>query len=246
MELLATLRRRWILTTVLFVLTLAATVAALVKLPWTYQAESSVVLLASQNEAHAYGGNPYLAFNSTLNQTGDVIRYEVTDQRTALALAASGYPASYTVVDAADTSGPILLITVTGSNKVVVEHTLSGVTQQVATLLAQQQTGISSYNRIHEQVLTFTPQASRLTSKKSRPLSVVFGLGIVVTIAVPLIVDGALLRRKHGRQEDDWMSDEWTDAGWDPASRPQVLGHGSGAVRSNADELTDDHRRDRT
>ena len=222
MDLLATLRKWWILTTALFVLTLVATAAALVMLPWTYQAGSSVVFLASQSVAKPYGGNPYLAFNSALNQTADVIRYEVTDQRTAQALAASGYPDSYTVVDATDTAGPILVVTVTGSNKAAVEHTLSGVTQQIATSLNQQQAGISSFNQIHGQVLTFTPQASRLTSKKSRPLSVVFGIGIVLTIAIPLMVDAATLRRKRGRQEqeDGWMSDEWTDARWEPGEPP--------------------------
>jgi hypothetical protein len=246
MEVLASLRRRWILTTILFVFTLAATAAALVKLPWTYSAQSSVVFLASDLASKPYGGNPYLAFGSTLNQTADVIRYEVSDQRTALALAAGGYPDSYTVVDAVDTAGPILQVTVTGSNPATVEHTLSGVTQQIASLLGQQQSGINRFDQIREQVLTFAVEPSRLTSKKSRPLSVVFGIGIVFTIAIPLIVDAALLRRKRGRQEDDWMSDEWTEAKWHPVSQPQAVGLGSQAVSHGTDMPADDHRRDGT
>lgn len=244
MELLASLRRRWILTSVLFALTLAATAAALVKLPWTYQGQSSVVFLASQDSSKPFGGNPYLAFSAALNETADVIRYEVSDQRTAQALAANGYSASYTIADAVDTAGPILLVTVTGGNKATVEHTLSGVTNEIATMLGQQQSGIDPYNQIHEQVLTFTTQASRLTSKKSRPLSVVFGIGLVLTIAVPAIIDAAVMRRKRGRQETDWMSDEWTDAKWDPAGQPQAVSYGSQTVSRGTDAPADDRRRD--
>jgi hypothetical protein len=214
MDLVGSLRRRWILVAVLFALTLAATALALFKLPWTYQSQSAVVLLPSKSMSKADGGNPYLAFNSTLNQTGDVIRYEVTDLGTKADLVAHGYPESYTIIDATDTSGPILVITVTGSNKAAVEHTLYGVTQQVGTELNAQQAGISSADAIRDQVITFTPYATRLTSKKSRPLSVVFGLGLALTIGVPLMIDAAMVRRRTSRQTSYWplngQQDNWT------------------------------------
>ena len=100
---------------------------ALVKLPWTYTAAAEVMLLPSKNLAQTYGGNPFLAFNSTINETADVIRYEATDMRTAQVLAAAGYTQGYTITDAVDTSAPILLITATGSDAGAVEHTLTGV-----------------------------------------------------------------------------------------------------------------------
>ena len=206
MELARILRRRWILAGTLLVLTFAATAGALFKLPWTYQAQSNVVFLASSNISKPYGGNPYMAFNSTLNQTADVVRYEVSDLRTAMALAARGYTSSYTIIDAVDTSGPILLITATGSNKASVEHTLNGVTQQIDIDLRQQQAGISSVNTIHDMVITFSPEAHRLTSKKSRPLSVVFGIGIALTIGIPMLVDAIMLRRRRDKGEG-WAED---------------------------------------
>ena len=91
MELFAILRRRWILASILLLITIVATASAFIKLPTTYQATSSVVFLAPKSQAKAYGGNTYLAFNSTLNQTADVVRYETNDVRTANALAARGY-----------------------------------------------------------------------------------------------------------------------------------------------------------
>jgi len=246
MDLARSLRRRWILVVVLFALTIAATMAALFKLPSTYQSKSAVLFLASKNVSKSFGGNPYLAFSSTLNETADVIRYEVTDASTSMALASRGYSGSYTIVDAFDTSGPILLITVTGSNKTSVEHTLYGVTQQVGTELSQQQAGVSAPNTIHDLVITFSPEASRLTSKKSRPLSVVFGIGIALTIAIPLIVDAALLRRRRNLQTGDWASD-WQKDDWAADKRPEVgLDHVTQplGIRRGFGQLNNDQGRD--
>ena len=196
MEILSSLRRRWILTCSMLLLTLAATAFAFIKLPWTYQSQSSVVFLSSKLTSKAYGGNPYLAFNSTLNQTADVVRYETSDVRTVNSLAARGYTSTYLILDALDTAGPVLVVTVTGSNKAGVEHTLSGVTRQIDTNLNALQAGITSVNKIRDVVITFTPNAVRLTSKKARPLTIVLGAGLVLTVAIPVVIDAMLLRRR--------------------------------------------------
>jgi capsular polysaccharide biosynthesis protein len=206
MELLSSLRRRWILASVLLLMTLAGTVYALLKLPPTYQAQSSVVLLVPKNVAKAYGGNPYLAFNSTLNMTADVVRYETTDVRTANLLAAQGYTSTYLVTDAFDTAGPVLNVTVTGHNEAAVEHTLYGVTSQVSSKLSGLQAGLAGANKIQDVVITFTPKPTVLSSKKARPLSVVVGAGLMLTVGIPLIVDAVLVRRRpsvaRSREED--------------------------------------------
>lgn len=189
------LRRRWILTLLMLALALGATAGAALKLPRTYAASSSVVLLASPNSSKANGGNPYLSFNGSLSPTGDVIRYEVMDPRTAQQLASEGYSASYLVADAIDTSGPVLLVTVTGRNKYLVEHTLSGVTAELGTKLQALQAGISPANRISILTLALGP-AKLARSKLARPLVVILAFGLVLTFAVPLIIDAQLRRRR--------------------------------------------------
>ena len=201
MELLSSLRRRWILTCSLLLLTLIGTAAALVKLPATYESVSSVVFLAPKNVAKAYGGNPYLAFNSTLNQTADVVRYEVMDLRTVNSLAARGYTSTYLVTDATDTAGPVLVVTVTGKNQAEVEHSLYGVTSEVSTKLNELQPGLTSSNKVSDVIITFTPKPTVLSSKKSRPITVVIGLGLLLTVGIPLIVDSALIRRRSRKEE---------------------------------------------
>lgn len=195
MEIMKILAKRWALTTALLILTIMATAVALVKLPWTYTAAAEVMLLPSKNLAQTYGGNPFLAFNPTINETADVIRYEATDIRTTQVLAAAGYTQGYTITDAVGTSAPILLITATGSDTGAVEHTLTGVVNKISTLLAGLQSSFSPANRIHDMVIASDPQANRATSKKARPLLVVFAAGLLFTVAVPVLVDAVAERR---------------------------------------------------
>lgn len=203
MESFRTLRRHWVLTLVLLLLTLAGTVAAAVKLPWTYESTATVVLLNSKTASTSTGGNPYLAFDTALTQAAEVVSLDVTDPRTALALQARGYPDGYLIAISSVTGGPILQITVIGKNPATVEHTLYGVINEVKTKLFQLQTGLTSQNLIKAQVLSVTPQPSRSTSKKAKPLVVVLALGLVLTFAIPQIVDGMRTRRQVRRNGAD-------------------------------------------
>jgi hypothetical protein len=192
---MSSLRRRWLLTCVLLLLTLAASAGIWKKLPPTYQSVSSIVFLVPESTAKAFGGNPYLAFNGTLNQTADVVRYETNDVRTANSLKAQGYPSSYLVTDAADTSGPVLIVTVTGSSETGVEHTLYGVTSEVSTKLETLQTGLAADNEITDKVITFMPEPSYLKSKKEKPTLLLLALGLVLTVSIPVVVDAQRARR---------------------------------------------------
>jgi hypothetical protein len=195
MELAAILRRQWILTCVLAVLTLVGVAGALVKLGSTYQSTGSVVFLTSKDSAKVFGGNPYLGFNSALNQTADVVRYEVMDIRTANALADRGYSSSYMISDAIDTAGPVLLIQITGHNKTNVEHTLYGVLSEISVKLNSLQAGLTPGNKIRSLVVASSPTATVLVSKKARPLLEVLGLGLIFTIGIPVVVDAVRTRR---------------------------------------------------
>jgi hypothetical protein len=190
----------------MFLLALAAAAAAVVKLPWTYTAQSTVVLLASPHASKAVAGNPYLAFDSSITLTADVVRRELMDPRTVQDLAGHGYTASYTVVDAPDTTGPVLLVTASGSNKAAVEHTLHGVTSEVATKLNELQSNVAPDNQIGDEVVAMSPQPSLSKGKKARPLAVILALGLALTFVVPQIVD----RRAARRQGQDGAAGEPT------------------------------------
>jgi hypothetical protein len=194
-----TLRRRWILTSFLFLLTLVAAVAAWVKLPGPYQAESMTVLYPSQQASKPNGDNPLMSFGGSLNVAGDIVLREVSSPSYAAQLAAHGYTSSFTIVDDPNTTGPILDVTVTGKNQAQVEQTLNGVTAAVKTQLAAIQQGYKPANRITSQVVSTQPTPQLLVSKKARTVVIVLGLGLVLTFAIPQVVDAEIAKRRSAR-----------------------------------------------
>jgi hypothetical protein len=177
-------RRRWLLTLLLIVLILALSVAAAMKAPRHYSAESDVVLLPSAASTVPNGHNPYLTYNGSLPMTAQILSYQLMAPQTIADLLA---------VNAA--GAPILSVVVTGSNKTTVENTLHGVTAEIATKLSALQTGITRDNQITASTLSVAANPSLSTSKTARPVVIVLVLGLVLALAIPLVVDGAARRR---------------------------------------------------
>jgi hypothetical protein len=194
-----TLRRRWILTSFLFLLTLAAALAAWVKIPGPYQAESMTVLYPSQQASRPNGDNPLMSFGGSLNVAGDIVLREVSAPSYAGQLAAHGYTSSFTIADDPNTTGPIMDVTVTGSNQGQVEQTLNGVTAAVKNQLAAIQQGYKPANRITSQVVSTQPTPKLLVSKKARTIVIVLGLGLVLTFIIPQVVDAEIAKRRGAR-----------------------------------------------
>jgi hypothetical protein len=221
-----TMRRRWILTSILFLLTLVAGAVSWVKLPGPYQTESMIALLPSHQSSEINGNNPYLSFGGSLNVAGDIVLREVMAPKTVVSLAGQGYTSSYTVVDDPLTSGPILDITVTGSSKSQVETTLQGVTAATQAELTSLQSGLKPANQITSQVVSFDPTAKLLTSKKARTLVIVMGLGLVLTYAIPQIVDAEITRRRNRRRRRpifNFAATPGAGAG-QPTAQPEPVG----------------------
>jgi hypothetical protein len=196
------LRRQWILTGFLLILTFVAGVAAWVKMPGPYSTESMVVLLPSQQASKLNGNNPYESYGGSESVAGDIVLRQVMDPAVITALANKGYTASYAIADDPNTSGPILDITVTGNSAAEVENTLRGVTNEVQTKLIALQSFLVPANRITSMVASFDPTAKLEVSKKARDVVLIVGLGLVLTYALPQILD-ANIRRRRG---DDRVS----------------------------------------
>jgi hypothetical protein len=132
--------------------------------------------------------------------TAQVVTYQMMDPGTMESLAARGYTQHYAVTLAANAAGaPVVDILVTGSNKSAVEHTLHGVTDEIATNLASLQTGVAEKNRITALTLSVAAEPSLGVSKTARPLVAVLGLGLVLALSIPLMVDGIARRRVPDR-----------------------------------------------
>ena len=236
MEALHIWRRRWILTAFLLVMVVIGTGVAVVKVPRTYQAESTVILLASRNASKSTGGgNPYLSFSDSLSTTAGVVESEVTEPQIASSLKARGYPESYEVASQSTLSNttllpaPFLLVTVSGHNKDLVEHTLYGVTNEIGYVLRALQSSVSRNNQISSFVASFDPQPTLSVTSTARSLVVVLGVLIVLALGIPLVVDAGSARTGESSRTNSRPSSPETGKG------PVVAAHkDDGHVRHNA------------
>ncbi len=195
-------RRRAKLTAALVVIAIAGFAAVFSWFPSTYQAQASVVLLASRSAARQTGGNPYLSFTPSLSLTADVVSRALMAPATSAGLAHRGFLGSYTVAPptyTTTTTGSVLLATVTGHNQVGVERTLHAVIAQVKVALAQIQGHLPPRNRITVAVLALSPQATLAASATARPDVIALIVGLLAALAIPIVLDGTRRRRAIAR-----------------------------------------------
>jgi hypothetical protein len=158
-----------------------------------------VIMLASRSAARLNGGNPYLSFSPSLTLTADALSRGLMAQGTVQQMAAKGFSDPYTVALApytTTTTGSILLVSVTGGSRQSVERTLAAVTDEIGTTLARLQSNVSARNKIRALTLAFSSRATLSISQTARPLVAIIVPGLLLALAIPLIVDGWIARRR--------------------------------------------------
>jgi hypothetical protein len=198
---LHTLRKHWILTSVLVLLTLIAAMGAWTKISGPYQSTSQVVFLASEQTSKPNGNNPYLSFDDTLSTTADIVRRQVLDPRIVAALAARGFNDTYDIQDDPLGIGPVLDISATGPTKAGVMATQAAVTAEVQNQLQELQTDLLAKDQITSMVVTSSPKATLMVSKKARPVVAVLVVGFILILAIPQMVDAVQSRTSNRRKK---------------------------------------------
>jgi capsular polysaccharide biosynthesis protein len=230
---LRVLRRYWLLTIFLLLVTLAGTAAVVFVLPWSYQAQSTMVLLPSRNASQTNGFNPYLSFDSSVTNTAFLMGVVVTGPASRQALVSQGDTGTYTIGLSPDTDGPVLIATATAPTKSDAENTLKAVTAAVGANLHQLQVdkGVLPKNQIQFQVAAITSHATVLVSKKAKTVVLALALGLFLTVGVPMLVDARAARRRQERQDAEELA-------------PRPAGGSGSAGRPRPDEQ-DAHRQPR-
>ncbi|WP_214409869.1 hypothetical protein [Sphaerisporangium fuscum] len=238
MDLLDSLRallRRWPVTLTLLVVTLAATVGALVAIPWQYESTATVVFLSSRKGSQPVGGNPWLAFDGSLTITAEVISRGMSDERTLQRLKEEGDTADYTVGLAQDSRGPLLDITATGPDPKVAQRTmetLAALSQERLTEM-QKKSAILPDATIRAELVTSTDEAQLTPQKKIRLLVIVFAGGMLLTVGVPLFLESlAQKRRRLAQGEQETTGPIVPPPSTPPASSQHVTRSPAAAPRS--------------
>ncbi|MEZ0090344.1 O-antigen ligase family protein [Streptacidiphilus sp. EB129] len=232
-EIHAVLRRRWYLVLPVAVLSLLAGLYLDRTVPVSYQSQSSVTLLDSTAVAKlapSYG-NPISNAGGSLVVTADVLIRTLSSSDSALDLVSLGVTDRYTVGFAANTSGPLLTLTVTGTSRPNVLHETNVLTdfagQQLKALQAAASVP-SAYLVVTAPVVLPQTPVSQTKSKFQDVAAVVIG-GLTSAFLLAFGAEAvAGARRGGGRRRGKAPK----------AGRPKAAREGRGLLRRRLDSTT--------
>lgn len=119
-EIFRVMRRRWYVLLPGLLLT-AGLVAAVVRLvPVTYQSQSTVQLLNSQKATAAYDGNPFLSTQTSLTGMADSLARNLNSDSSIRELKSRGATGTFESKIADNAQGPLMWLTVTGTDRAAV------------------------------------------------------------------------------------------------------------------------------
>ncbi|WP_202204310.1 hypothetical protein [Streptomyces virginiae] len=203
-EMGAVLRRRWYVIVPAILLSLLAALHLYRSVPVAYQSQSSVALLDSSAAAKlppAFG-NPISNAGGALVVTADVLIRTLSGADAARELHSLGVTDPYTVGFAANTSGPLLTLTVTGTDREkVLEETnlLTGFAGEQLNALQAAAKGAAAYMVQTAPVVLRRPPVPQLKSRYQQVLGVLI-LGVGGGFVLSFVADALLAARRRRRE----------------------------------------------
>ena len=192
--------RRWYIWVAGLVVTIFLCVAAFTLVPATFSATTTVVLTPPAATGQNAGSNPYTSLGG-YTALADVVSQSLMGDNFVLALRDKGVTGTYTVQRDLNTNGPILVITMTGSDSAKVLADLETVVAQIPPTLIQLQdaTGAAESSFVTSQTIATPTKATTVRKTQQRALLVAAALGILGTAAAVSLIDARLLRRRDRR-----------------------------------------------
>lgn len=200
-ELVSVLRRWWFI--LLPALIVAGPVALI--LPPTYQSSAQVLLVpSSQTPGSEVRVNPYLNFNQTLFIAADVVRLSVTDQESVQRLRSADVPGTFSVELDKASSGPVLLVTGTGTTPREARRIVTEVVDSVKLALKDRQLEADAPA---DSLISTVPLTEPTRPIKIRKAQIQLAIVVLAGSALVGIFLVALLERRRRRREatpSDW------------------------------------------
>ncbi|MFF3859681.1 O-antigen ligase family protein [Streptomyces sp. NPDC002209] len=202
-EITAVLRRRWYVMVPLTLVGLLAALHLYRSVPVAYQSQSSVALLDSTAVAELAPafGNPISNAGGSLVVTADVLIRTLSGADAARDLQGLGVSDPYTVGFAANTSGPILTLTVTGTDRSKVLEETSTLTtfagEQLNALQAAAKVQPAYFVQTAPVVLPQTP-VPQLKSRYQQVLGVVI-VSLVAGFTLSFVTETLLVAHRRRR-----------------------------------------------
>ena len=180
-EIYRVMRRRWYVLLPGLLLTAALTAGVFFAVPTKYQSQSTVELLNSQKATVAFDNNPFLSTQSALTGMADSLARSLNSDASVADLTKRGVTGTYVAKIADNAQGPLMWLTVTGTDQAGVLKSTQLLTtyaaEQLQKFQAQQSVPQEAMIRMTTIVPAQVPAAQ--TKTKIEYLSIAAVLGIV-------------------------------------------------------------------
>lgn len=206
-EVFRVIRTRWYVMVPLLVITIALTLGVDKAIPTKYQSTSSLSLLASQSATVGTATlpgtrNPFMNYNSSLNDTADFLVRRMGSNNVASDLAKLGVTDTYAVALAASAQGPFITLTVTGTNPQHVLDSMNTLTQYTAQQLeaVQAQAAVQPQDMIRSMIIVPPSTPSKQTKTKTQDVLLTAFGGLVIAFLATFLVESVLASRRRRRR----------------------------------------------
>jgi hypothetical protein len=198
-RLLQSIRRRWYLALVGVVATAALCGVAFLAIEPTYQ-RSATELLMPGPLSIPEGGNPYLYLGG-LTQASDVLVRAVSAAKVQDPIQAAHPGSSVTIARDVTTSGPMILVTVTGNSDADAAGALGRAVDEVSATMKslQDEARIGASARISVVPLTVDTRSTMIQKTRFTAVGAIGAAGLVLTLLMVGLVDGLLLSLSQRR-----------------------------------------------
>ncbi|MHC3468715.1 YveK family protein [Streptomyces sp. 7R007] len=183
-EIFRVMRRRWYVLLPGLVLTAALVVGVALVVPVTYQSQSTVVLLNSQKATLAYDGNPFLSTQTSLTGMADSLARNLNSDVSVRELKSRGATGTFEAKLADNAQGPLMWLTVTGTERSAVLASDKILTAYAKERLEQFQKQQSVAPKAMIRMTTIVPPQNPVAQTKTRIEYMVMagGLGLVLSL----------------------------------------------------------------
>ncbi|MEU9453444.1 chain length determinant protein [Streptomyces sp. NPDC048277] len=240
-EIFRVMRRRWYVLLPGLLLTAGLIVGVIVLVPVTYQSQSTVVLLNSQKATKAYDGNPFLSTQTSLTGMADSLARNLNSDDSLRDLKARGAKGTFAAKLADNAQGPLMWLTVTGTDKASVLDSDKILTTYAGERLDQFQKAQSVTPKAMIRMATIVPPQNPVAQTKTRLEYMVMAgaLGVVLTLVAAFYVEA---RKRSSRTPGPAAGPTEPEAGSaEPETRPAEPGERtSAAARSTGESVVEE------
>ncbi|MFJ3809244.1 Wzz/FepE/Etk N-terminal domain-containing protein [Streptomyces sp. NPDC090073] len=203
-EIFRVMRRRWYVLLPGLLLTACLTVAVALVVPVTYQSQSTVVLLNSQKATVAYDGNPFLSTQTSLTGMADSLARNLNSDISLRELKSRGAKGTFEAKLADNAQGPLMWLTVTGTDKAAVLASDRILTAYAKERLDKFQKQQSVAPKAMIRMTTIVPPQNPVAQTKTRLeyLIMAGGLGLVLSLVATFYVEARRRSRTAAAQPD--------------------------------------------